>query len=284
MMKFLLPAALLVALTTARAQDKPAYRIYTGEGKKVKYEKMLKDLQGADVLFFGELHNNAISHWLELEVTKDLDENLDLVLGAEMLEADNQDELDQYLSGEIDEDALDSLARLWPNYKTDYKPLVDYAKEHQLTFVASNIPRRYANMVYKGGFEALDTLSAEEKSWMAPLPIDFDPDIKTYRDILKMMGDHGSPRLVMAQAIKDATMAHFILANRKEGTLFIHYNGSYHSNEHEGILWHIRRKNADLVLKTISTVSQDDIDELEEENLGKADYIICVDGDMTNTY
>ena len=36
--------------------------------------------------------------------------------------------------------------------------------------------------------------------------------------------------------------------------------------------------------KSITTVSQKDIKKLLAENNGKADYIICVDEDMTNTY
>ena len=283
-MRFILLSTLMLFAVFVKSQEKPAYRIYSAQGKEVKYSKMIKGLQQADVLFFGELHDNAISHWLELEVSKDMLSTRKLVLGAEMMEADNQDELDEYLNGVIDHKALDTLARLWPNYKTDYKPLVDFAKDNKLKFVASNIPRRYANMVYKGGFEALDTLSDEEKSWMAPLPIDFDPDIKTYKEILEMMGDHGSPKLVMAQAIKDATMSHFILNNLQDGSLFIHYNGAYHSDQYEGILWHMKRKNSGLNYMTISTVSQNNIDELEKENKGKADYIICVDADMTRTY
>ncbi len=266
------------------AQEKYAYKIYTSKGKKSNYGKMVKSLKESDIILFGELHNSAIAHWLQIELTRDLDENRDLVLGAEMIERDNQDELEKYLSGEIDADGLDSLARLWPNYKTDYKPLVDYAKENKIKFVGTNIPRRYANLVYKNDFEVLDTLSDEEKSWMAPLPIEFDPELPQYQAILKMMGPHGSPKLVKAQAMKDATMAHFIMENYSEGSLFIHYNGAFHSNRYEGILWYLQRKKPDLNYSTISTVTQSDVKSLDEENEGLADFIIVVDENVTTTY
>ena len=116
----------------------------------------------------GKLHNNPISHWFQLELTTSMLKSNKLVLGAEMIAADNQDELNQYLDGSIDEKSLDSVARLWPNHTTDYQPLVDVAKDNDLNFVATNIPRRYAKMVFRGGFESLDTLSAEDKSWIAP--------------------------------------------------------------------------------------------------------------------
>ena len=265
-------------------QSKPAYVLYNSEGKKVSYKKMIKTLERSDIILFGEYHNNPISHWLQYEVTNDLSKVRPLTLGAEMIERDNQDELEQYLSGQITAKGLDTTARLWPNYDTDYAPLVDFAKTNKTPFIGTNIPRRYASLVHRGGFEALDTLSDEEKSWIAPLPIAFDPELPTYKDILKMMGDHGSPRLVMAQAIKDATMAHFILANYRQGNLFIHYNGSFHSDYHEGIGWYLKQQNPALACSTVTTVSQEDTGKLSDENKGKADFIICVDENMTTTY
>ncbi len=266
------------------AQDKPAYVIYNAKGKKVSYAKMLKAMQDQDLILFGELHNNAIAHWLQLELTKDMHKTREIVLGAEMVEADNQVELNAYLKGEIDAKALDSTARLWINHKTDYAPLVDYAKQNSIPFIATNIPRRYARMVHKGGFGALDTLSNEEKGWIAPLPILYDSLLPTYQEILVMMGDHGTPELVMAQAIKDATMAYFIAQNWSSPKLFIHFNGAYHSNYYEGIGWYIDKYNPAIQVKTISTVTQENIGKLLEENIGKADFIICVDEDVTTTY
>ena len=254
--------------------QKPAYKIYNAKGKKVSYKKMIRALEKKDIVLFGELHDNPISHWLQYETTVDLNKKRELVLGAEMIEADNQAVLNDYLAGTITYEELDSLARLWPNYETDYAPLVDYAKSNQIQFTATNIPRRFANLVYKGGFEALDSLSKEEKEWIAPLPIPFDSELATYKNILVMMGEHGSPDLVKAQATKDATMAHFILSNFKENHLFIHYNGAYHSDNYEGILWYLKRENSDIKYVTITTVSQENINKLLKENKNVANYII----------
>lgn len=267
------------------AQDKPAYTLFDASGNAVTYQTMLDSLQHKkDVILFGEIHDNPIAHWLELEVTKDLLETQKLTLGAEMIEADNQAQINAYLNDNIDLKQLDSTARLWINHKTDYQPLVDFAKTEKLKFIATNVPRRYASMVYKQGFEALDSLPSEEKQWIAPLPIPFDSQLPRYREILKMMGDHGSPNLVMAQALKDATMAYFILKNRKPDHVFIHYNGSYHSDFHEGILWYLQQAEPNLNYTTISSVSQKRLENLEEEYLNQADFIIVIDEDMTTTY
>jgi uncharacterized iron-regulated protein len=246
---------------------------------------MMQSLKKTDVLLFGEYHNNPIVHWLQLEITKELGESRQLVLGAEMFERDNQPALDAYLQGKITAKGLDSSARLWNNYKTDYAPLVNYAKAKQLTFVATNVPRKYASMVSRGGFKALDTLSALEKSWMAPLPIAYDSTLPGYKNMLEMMPGHANAgNFPKAQAIKDATMAYFILKYHTVGALSIHYNGSYHSDNNEGIGWYIQQQQPQLKRATISTVLQADLKKLLVENMGKADFIICIDEDMTTTY
>ena len=277
-------ALLIFLFSSTLLSQKAPYIIYNAKGKKVSYEKMVKALAEKDIILFGELHNNPIAHWLQYELTSDLNKTKKLVLGAEMYEADNQDELDLYLKDSINYKALDTLARLWPNNETDYAPLVDFAKENNLKFIATNIPRRFAHIVYKKGFEGLDSLSDEEKSWIATRPFPFDPELPTYINILEMMGKHGTPELVMAQASKDATMAHFILKNYSKGDLFIHYNGAYHSDFYEGILWYLKQSNNTLNYGTITTVSQGNVNVLLEDNMNKADFTIVVDENMTTTY
>jgi uncharacterized iron-regulated protein len=266
------------------AQNKQSYQIFNQNGKKVCYKNIINSSQKSDVLLFGEYHDNSVAHWLELEITKDVSEKRNLVLGAEMLEADNQKQVNQYLKAEINQKKLDSTARLWPNYKTDYKPLVDFAKEKNLVFVATNIPRRFASLVFKNGFEALDKLSDEEKTWIAPLPILYDATLPGYVKMVQEMGGHGGENLPKAQAVKDATMAYFINKYRTENSLFIHYNGSYHSDNFEGIYWYLKQQNPNLKIITIATVSQKDISKLEAENYNKATFIIVIDEDVTKTY
>ncbi len=270
------------------AQEPAAFKIYNAKGKKTSYKKLLKKATKADVVFFGEEHNNTIAHWLELKLTEDLFrlKNGKIILGAEMFERDNQDALTRYVKGEIDEKQLDSLARLWPNFTKDYKPLVDFAREHKLPFIATNIPRRYASMVYKKGFESLDSLSDREKSWIAPLPIAYDSTLSQYVRMRDMMRKHGhdNPNLPMAQAVKDATMAYSIARNLKDGYTFIHYNGSYHSAFDQGIIWYLRRLKPDIKILTVEVISQKQTDHLEPEYKGTADFIIVTDESFPKSY
>ena len=283
-MKKIITSILLFATIISSAQDRKPYQIFDKNGKKTSYEKLLKAGEKSEVVLFGEYHDNSVVHWLQLELTKDLAENKDLVLGAEMIEADNQIQLDFYLKGEINQKQLDSSARLWKNYKTDYKPLVDFAKEKKFSFIATNVPRRYASLVFKKDLVALDSLSAQEKSWIAPLPIEFDINLPGYKSMMGMQGGHAGDKMPKAQAIKDATMAHFINKNRKENSIFVHYNGTYHSDNYEGINWYLKKLDSEIKIITIATVEQKDITKLEAEHYNKADFILVIDEDVTKTY
>ena len=95
---------------------------------------------------------------------------------------------------------------------------------------------------------------------------------------------HASSNLPKAQAIKDATMAHFILRYWSPGKVFLHYNGAYHSDNHEGIVWYIQQQLEDLKIMTITTVLQEDTDSLEEASMGKADFVIVIPSSMTRTF
>lgn len=281
----ILSAALFTLSFGAFGQKVKGYEIYNSNGKKVCYEKMIKSLNGAEFVFFGEYHDNPISHWLQYEVLEDLHSTHgeDLVLAFEMFEQDQQSLLDDYVSGKMEAKNFEDSCRLWPNYKTDYKPLVDYAKDNQLKCVASNIPRRYASLLFKKGRPALDSLSAEEKSWIAPLDFVVDTTLSQYAK-LQEMAMHGMGSFTEAQAIKDATMAHFSLKNMKETSVLYHINGAYHSDYHQSIIWYILQERPDAEIISITTVSQSDVTKLEEENKGRADFIICVDENMTSTH
>ena len=278
---------ILIVLSTCsllNAQDKKAYQLFDKKGKKVNFEKVVKASLKTEVILFGEFHDNPICHWLQLELTKEIAGKKQVVLGAEMIEADNQIQLNDYLAGKITHKQLDSSARLWPNYKTDYKPLVDLAKAKKLPFIATNIPRRYASMVHKKGFESLAELSNEEQSWIAPQPIPYDKDLPGYKQMMTMMGEHTSVNMPKAQASKDATMAYFISKNLQPNSIFIHYNGSFHSDNFDGINWYLRKYQPNLKIITIATVDQSQLKKLDISHLNQADFILVVDENMTKTH
>ena len=174
MKKILWIVMLMMSMTTYAQKTPEIYRIFDAQGKEVSYEKMIKTVSATDVVFFGEIHNCVISHWMELKVLEALTENnKKLKVGMEMLEADNQLIIDEYTSSTISSDRFEEECRLWPNYSTDYEPLVYYAKRHHLPLIATNVPRRYASVVKEKGLAFLDSLSAEAKRYLPKLPIKY---------------------------------------------------------------------------------------------------------------
>ncbi|HAA16535.1 MAG TPA: iron-regulated protein [Cytophagales bacterium] len=282
-------SGLFLALGVTAFRMLPAYQLFDRDGNIVAYEELLATAAEADVVLFGELHNNSMVHWLQRQLTEDLAHGQrPLVLGAEMFETDDQLLLDEFLGGVILEKDFEKESKLWPNYATDYKPMVTTAKEEGLPFIGTNVPRRYAALVSRQGLEALNDLPTEAQALCAPLPITIDYELPSYKAMIEMMGDHMGgmdPRFfVQAQALKDATMADRILAYWEPGTTFLHYNGTYHSKDFEGISWYLKQTNPDLKIVTIHSVEQASLAQCEEEYKGTAHFVLAVPENMSKSY
>jgi len=129
------------------------------------------------------------------------------------------------------------------------------------------------------GMTALDRLSDEAKRSIAPLPITLDLSTPGYGQVMEIGTAHGAhmdaKNFVAAQAVKDATMAYFIVKNRGPKDLFIHYNGDYHSKNRGGIYWHLKRYDPGIEVLTISSVSRD-TPEFGDECKDLADIVLVV--------
>lgn len=292
MYKHIVTTAIVLAATfTAAAASPEAYRLFDNTGREVTFREMADSLGRAEVVFIGENHNCPVSHWMELEITRALHtrHGSALTIGEEMLEADNQLLVDEYMHRLIDYDRFEAEARLWDNYATDYYPVVFYAKDNGIPLVATNIPRRYASVVKNKGFEGLDSLSDEARRYMAPLPVPFCFDNEKSQAAFGMMQAMGgrtsgdTERLAQAQAMKDATMAWFI-SRHMAGGIFLHINGSYHSDNREGIIPYLLRYRPGTRIATVTSVRQEQIATLDPDNLGRADFYIAVPEDFPTSY
>lgn len=288
-LKTLLLAAILLSTNLVRAQNPQIYTIFDNKGKEVTYTHFITNLSSADLVLFGEMHNCPLTHWLEKKVSQSLYQvhKDKFILGAEMFETDNQIILDEFLSGLISEERFEAEIRLWPNYTTDYMPLIDFAKENKIPFFATNIPRRYANSISSSGMEILEKLDKQSLKYIAPLPIPYESD-STQVAFFNMMGSMGHSKrnpefMAQAQAIKDATMAWFIVQNTKEKH-FLHFNGNYHSDSNNGIPQYLKKYSPNLKVVTISSTRQEQINTLDEVNYERADFIIVVREDFPFSY
>jgi len=277
----------------AFAADRPAYRLFTAAGQPADYDQMLQELAQADVVLFGEQHNDALTHWLELQVAKDLlkaKKPGQLVIGMEMFERDVQPLVARYAAGMLADTAFERQARPWPNYGTDYCPLLQFARENHVAVIGTNAPRPFARTVAQRSLTALDKLPANDRALLAPLPLKVDYDLPGYKNMAAMFGGDGkahgggAQNIIQAQALKDATMAHFIQASRQPGQTLLHFNGSYHSDHHDGIVAWLRQYAPRLRVKTISVVTQEQLQTLEKEQLNVADFVVVIPVDAAKTY
>ena len=204
-----------------------------------------------------------------------------------MFELDDQLVLNEYLKGAIKLDHLKSEAKVWPNYDTDYAPLVEFAKANDLPFIATNVPRRYASIVSREGQGALEEIESSACMEMPELPFEVTPEDKGYAEMKDMMGAHGHGMnmdlLVEAQALKDYTMASSILRNRKDGMVFIHFNGSFHSQYRAGIVPYLLAVSPGLKVGVIAALEEDTLD-FQASWKGLGDVILVTPSSMTKTH
>jgi len=290
-MKKLLLFIVIVSFNGMNAQNFDSFKFYNKRSKEVSSKDLIKELTNYDVIFIGEHHDNSINHWLEKRITEALFEkkNGQIILGAEMFEKDNQQSLNSYLAGKIDPKVLKDSVRLWKNYETDYRPLVDFAKEKNLKFIATNVPRKYASQTSKTGIESLNQLSEKEKKFIAKLPIEVTLETPGYKEMKSLMGDHVDElkltNFISAQAVKDATMAESIFENLQAGKTFIHYNGDYHSKQYGGIYWYLKKKNPNLKIAVISVFESEKSEiVLPEKDFIPTEFNLVIPSDMAKTY
>ncbi len=255
--------------------------LFTGTGKRASFKKLVRKARRAEIVFFGELHGKAPIHALQLELARALYEKTrgNLMMGAEMYQRDDQLLINEWFRGVIREKDFEKEAVLWPNYKEDYRPLIRFAREHQIPFIATNVPRRYAAAVARKGEQAFGSFLPEARQYMAPYPFEFDMELPGYKRILSMGANHGMANVAFAQAFKDATMAHFILHDWDTTRVFLHFNGTYHTNHYEGIVWYIKKWRPKTKVLTIASVQQAQLDHLDDEHIGLADFIVVIPTD-----
>jgi uncharacterized iron-regulated protein len=267
------------------------YKIFnTKTQKSASLDDIVHDLNKADVLFFGEEHNDSTGHQLEYILLKKLAERYPgkTALSMEMFETDCQTVLNEYLAGLIRDKNFETDARVWPNYD-DYRQLVEFAKENKLPIIAANAPARYTNMVNRLGLNSLQQLDPAGKSYLPPLPIDTatGPYLEKFDQI---MGGHSAMpgmQMYQAQNLWDATMgwsiAKFIKTHHDYKVLQI--NGGFHSEEKLGAAAQLFHYDPKARIINIAVYSDDNFINPDWSKLSKmGDYIILTDPKLPRTF
>lgn len=269
------------------------YRIYDAKGNPASLEKILDALKDTNVVFLGEQHDDLVAHFLQNQIFQKAFEKYGkdrrVALSLEMFERDVQTILNEYLQDLITEKQFTDGSRPCGNYKTDYRPLVEFAKKNKLTVIAANAPRRYVNMVSRNGRDSLNALSPEAKKWLAPLP--YGEPSETYAKKFTALMSSGMPStpnstpaahnpLVNSQALWDATMAFSISEYLKQtkNPLVVHLNGSFHTENRLGTPEHLLKyapKTKFLVVTMRYEENFQSFDKAKHTDLG--DFVILTD-------
>ena len=267
------------------------YKIYSvAKQKIVSLDDIADDMLNADVLFFGEEHNDSTCHFLEYSLFKKLSKKYPdkVALSMEMFETDCQNVLNEYLSGLIREKNFITEARAWHNYN-DYRPLIEWAKANKIPVIAANAPNRYVNMTNRLGLQSLEQLGKIGKSWLPPLPIDTATGAY-YDKFLQIMGGHaalGGMQMFQAQNLWDATMGWSIarFAKAHKGYKILQLNGGFHSEEQLGAVAQLKKYARKLRILNIATFDDENFDNPDWSKLGKnGDYIIVTDPKLPKTF
>jgi uncharacterized iron-regulated protein len=292
-LKKLYGIGLLVIALSGSSQDlmESHYKIFDTRTKQViTIDKIVTDMANADVLFFGEEHNDSAGHYLENMIFRALHTRYGnkIVLSMEMFETDNQLGLNEYLGGFINEDRFIRDVRLWNNYK-DYRPMVEYAKQNKIPVIAANPPRRYVNLVSRRGIRSLDSLSKDAKKFLPPLP--YDTLTGRYREkfteIMKESPGGNNPNIYYSQSLWDAGMGYSIykfLKQNKRKKVF-HCVGGFHTEEKLGTAAQLQMRNKKLKILNIASFSDASFKSPDWEKFSyRGDYIIITDPDLKKTF
>ncbi|MEZ5425955.1 MAG: ChaN family lipoprotein [Pyrinomonadaceae bacterium] len=285
MNKLLFVLFLIMTLTGIISAQKPSedtFRIYDGEGNPADLGRIIEAAGKNDVIFLGENHDDSVAHALQFEIFKSVldryGEQREAALSLEMFERDVQIVLNEYLEDLITEKKFLEDSRPWGNYQTDYRPLVELARERKLPVIAANAPRRYVNMVSRLGRDSLEKLSPGSRKWLAPLP--FGQSSKAYSDKFNaLMQGHGSSNILDSQTLWDATMAfsvsEFLRKNKRP--LVVHLNGSFHTESRLGTVEQLQKFNPEARILVVTLKYVDDFKSFDQKYAGLGDFIILTD-------
>jgi uncharacterized iron-regulated protein len=210
--KALIGLALVLAACTVAGESLGTDRVLRlSDGAVITFGEMVQDLKTADLVFVGELHDNAGHHQLQLGVIQALHEAEDpLAIGLEMFRAESQHHLDRWIAGKK---SLDEFLPVWyDNWRLPwplYRDIFLYSREHAIPMLGLNVPGDITRKVARQGFASLTP--GELKNLPPGISCNVDPK---YREFISRaysddghVGEKNFNHFCEAQMVWDKTMA-----------------------------------------------------------------------------
>jgi len=269
----------IVGCSASGLRGAPYVIVDTACGERIAFDTFIDRIEGADVLFLGEQHDNTTCHELQHWTTLALAKRRPVTLSLEQFEADVQVTLDAYLAGDITEAAFLEGSRPWSNYAEHYRPTVEWARAEGVPVIAANIPRPLAREVSRGRWEELGVIGNPYSPWQ------LNVEEPAYRARFEeAMGDHGGTESAdlddwfAAQCVKDDRMAEAIAAHLNATSdappLVVHWCGRFHSDHHLGTVSRLALRRPDLEILTVSMETAEDLaGPLPDEVASSADFV-----------
>lgn len=214
----------------------------------VTLDQVVDSIADKKVIYIGENHNRYEHHLVQLYILEALHkQGIKLAIGMEMFERGQQQALDDYIAGAIDEKTFLRQSRYYEVWNINYllyKDIIDFAKNNQITIVGLNIERKIVSKVSK---EGISSLSDEEKQ---KLPSQMDLTDEKYKKWLEKVFErhNGSGKLdnfYQAQVLWDETMAEtaYNFMKKNPNRTFVILAGGGHIAYDSGIPSRLYRRN-----------------------------------------
>ncbi|NOH84961.1 hypothetical protein F0249_14210 [Vibrio sp. 03-59-1] len=236
------------------------YQLTTPTGQILSISALPERITDADVILIGEWHTHSAIHRFQTDLLKQLNtQKANITLSMEQFSRDSQPVLNQYLAGEIGEQPFTKQANAWPNYESDYRPLIEYAKSNQLDVIAANAPKAIVQCIGRTGLEYLETLPVQQRRDIAET---VDNSASEYKEKFMASLHHGTPeqteKQYSAQISWDETMAESITnyLSQNPGKQVMHIAGKFHTEGGLGTATSILNRNPALNVVVITPVTQ----------------------------
>ncbi|HYR86042.1 MAG TPA: ChaN family lipoprotein [Terriglobia bacterium] len=271
------------------------YRTYRGDGSVATLDQLVAESRAAAVTFLGESHDDPVAHYLEEQILRRTWDP-DAALSLEMFERDVQYVLDEYLAGFITENHLVASGRAWKNYASDYRALIEFAKEKKMPVLAANAPRRYVDRVSRLGAASLAEIEPEGRRFLPPLPYaeasadyaaKFARVMEEHREEGKPPSPESRARSLEAQSLWDAAMAYWIgdFLTKHPGKRVLHVNGSFHTAQRLGIVEHLLRYRPNTSVVVVTILPEASFPAFDVKGMyGAGTFVVVTDPTLPRTY